>query len=755
MTRRRAHLGRGQGEAQGVPVPERGQLLRGAGRARLGQGVAAEGPDGKSYLDFFGGILTVSLGQAHERVNRRAPRADRPPRPRLDPLPDPAHRRARREARLAGARAAQEGVLHGERHRGRRDRRRARADPHRAARRSSRSATATRGARCSRMSLTAHSKYRVVPDADRRRSSTRTPPYCYRCPFKPQVPELRREVRAGHRGPDPDDDHGAHRRLPRRADPGGRRLHHGARRLLQDRGRHRQEVRRPLHLATRCRRASAAPATRCGASSTTTASSPDIMTMAKGIANGLPIGADHRDRRRSPTRGRGGTSPPSAATRSARPRPTPRSTRSSTRSLPRTPRAMGKLLRDGLEALQKKFPRSSATSAARGSCRRIELVKDETANDRTPAPETAAARLFEETKKRGAPHRQGGALRQRHPHRPGAQLGKADIAEGLRILDESFTAMRGDEIAHDLGLVPGLSRPSSRTTSRSTSTPRRAPRPSAASTASTRRASRRAPRRSTSRRSSRRSRPATCAARRETILEQNILGYSCARVCPVEVLCVGDCVYQQWHGAPIADRPPPALRDRGDDAAREAGASSRRRSSRRARLARWPSSAEARRRSPARPTSRSRGTRRRSSRSAPSSEGSTRPGSRRTRSTRRTPCARPSGCASSASSCGRGSRSAWTCEVAIARSTEYDAVFLGARARHGREARHAGRGGAGRARRDGVDRAHEARRRSGEARRSAASSSSEAGTPPSTWRASARSSGAETSRWSTAATPRR
>jgi dihydropyrimidine dehydrogenase (NAD+) subunit PreT len=37
-----------------------------------------------------------------------------------------------------------------------------------------------------------------------------------------------------------------------------------------------------------------------------------------------------------------------------------------------------------------------------------------------------------------------------------------------------------------------------------------------------------------------------------TILEQNILGYSCARVCPVEVLCAGDCVYQEWHGPPIA-----------------------------------------------------------------------------------------------------------------------------------------------------------------------------------------------------------
>jgi dihydropyrimidine dehydrogenase (NAD+) subunit PreT len=37
-----------------------------------------------------------------------------------------------------------------------------------------------------------------------------------------------------------------------------------------------------------------------------------------------------------------------------------------------------------------------------------------------------------------------------------------------------------------------------------------------------------------------------------TIFEQNILGYSCARVCPVEVLCVGSCVYTGWHRTPIA-----------------------------------------------------------------------------------------------------------------------------------------------------------------------------------------------------------
>ncbi len=35
-----------------------------------------------------------------------------------------------------------------------------------------------------------------------------------------------------------------------------------------------------------------------------------------------------------------------------------------------------------------------------------------------------------------------------------------------------------------------------------------------------------------------------------TILSANLLGYSCARVCPVEVLCVGACVYNTWHRTP-------------------------------------------------------------------------------------------------------------------------------------------------------------------------------------------------------------
>lgn len=37
-----------------------------------------------------------------------------------------------------------------------------------------------------------------------------------------------------------------------------------------------------------------------------------------------------------------------------------------------------------------------------------------------------------------------------------------------------------------------------------------------------------------------------------TILAENLLGYSCARVCPVEVLCAGGCVYNAWGRQPIA-----------------------------------------------------------------------------------------------------------------------------------------------------------------------------------------------------------
>jgi 4-aminobutyrate aminotransferase-like enzyme len=81
-----------------------------------GHGARLHDLDGQSYLDFFGGILTVSVGHAHEKVNAARARADRPAGPRLDALPHAAHRRAGREARLARAWQDQEGVLLRERH---------------------------------------------------------------------------------------------------------------------------------------------------------------------------------------------------------------------------------------------------------------------------------------------------------------------------------------------------------------------------------------------------------------------------------------------------------------------------------------------------------------------------------------------------------------------------------------------------------------------------------------------------------------
>ena len=75
--------------------------------------------------------------------------------------------------------------------------------------------------------------------------------------------------------------------------------------------------------------------------------------------------------------------------------------------------------------------------------------------------------------------------------------------------------------------------------------------PIAASTASTPRAPTPAPRTSTCRASSRRSPAAICAARALTILDANILGASCARVCPVDVLCEGACVMHRYNREPI------------------------------------------------------------------------------------------------------------------------------------------------------------------------------------------------------------
>ena len=113
--------------------------------------------------------------------------------------------------------------------------------------------------------------------------------YCYRCPFGLDVPVLQRAVRARHGRHDSHHHLRPHRRLHRRAHPRRRRLHHAAQGILRDRRTASSRNTAASSSATKCRPAGAAPAEN-GSASSTGASTPDIITSAKGLGNGTPIG---------------------------------------------------------------------------------------------------------------------------------------------------------------------------------------------------------------------------------------------------------------------------------------------------------------------------------------------------------------------------------------------------------------------------------------------------------------------------------
>ena len=166
---------------------------------------------------------------------------------------------------------------------------------------------------------------------------------------------------------------------------------------------------------------------------------PDIMTMAKGIANGLPLGATLAtaaiaDSWKGGNISTFGGNPLSAAAANA--------TLDTIveEKLPANAAAMGKVLREGLAALQQKYPRAIGDVRGKGLMQALELVKDETVKDRTPAPDTTL-RLFEETKRRGLLIGKGGLYGNTVRIAPPLNIGRADIEEALRILDQSFGAL--------------------------------------------------------------------------------------------------------------------------------------------------------------------------------------------------------------------------------------------------------------------------------------------------------------------------
>ncbi|MGH7437058.1 MAG: aspartate aminotransferase family protein, partial [Polyangiaceae bacterium] len=164
---------------------------------------------------------------------------------------------------------------------------------------------------------------------------------------------------------------------------------------------------------------------------------PDVVTMAKGIANGYPISAIVTS---APIAGawKGGNistfggNPVACAAANA--------TIGSIvdDKLVENSAAMGKVLREGLDALKTQHA-FVGDVRGRGLMLGVELVQNEKSGDRTPAAETAL-RIMEETKKRGLLIGRGGLYGNVLRVAPSLVVAKRDIEDALKILGDAFAA---------------------------------------------------------------------------------------------------------------------------------------------------------------------------------------------------------------------------------------------------------------------------------------------------------------------------
>ncbi len=163
---------------------------------------------------------------------------------------------------------------------------------------------------------------------------------------------------------------------------------------------------------------------------------PEIMTMAKGVANGMPLGVtiatpEVADSFKALTISTFGGNPISTAAANAT------IAFMEEMDAPKRAAEMGARLRAGLDALKKKYPRTLGDVRGMGLMQGLELVADETVQDRTPAPEKAV-RLFEETKKRGLLIGKGGLYGNVIRISPPLVVSAGEVDEALKILDESL-----------------------------------------------------------------------------------------------------------------------------------------------------------------------------------------------------------------------------------------------------------------------------------------------------------------------------
>jgi 4-aminobutyrate aminotransferase-like enzyme len=98
---------------------------------------------------------------------------------------------------------------------------------------------------------------------------------------------------------------------------------------------------------------------------------------------------------------------------------------------------MGGFLREGLERLQRRYPRSIGQVRGMGLMQALELVEDETIGNRTPA-RALTARVFEEARNAGLLIGKGGLEGNCFRIAPALTVGRSEIDEALALLEEAF-----------------------------------------------------------------------------------------------------------------------------------------------------------------------------------------------------------------------------------------------------------------------------------------------------------------------------
>jgi alanine-glyoxylate transaminase/(R)-3-amino-2-methylpropionate-pyruvate transaminase len=167
---------------------------------------------------------------------------------------------------------------------------------------------------------------------------------------------------------------------------------------------------------------------------------PEIMTMAKGIANGMPLGAtiatpEVADSIKALSISTYGGNPVCCTAA----RETLKIVLND--NIPMRCQRLGRRLRQGLDALKEKYPRVIGDVRGMGLMQALELVVDEAKGDRTPNPK-ATIHLFEETRKRGLLIGKGGLHGNIVRLAPPMTVTESEIDEALALLGESFGAMK-------------------------------------------------------------------------------------------------------------------------------------------------------------------------------------------------------------------------------------------------------------------------------------------------------------------------